>query len=88
MGDLREEIECRLRRLLAEPRTAGEAADWAVAVMESDAPELEDAVVWDALDRLGGADLRTGAGAALHGAADFRAWLAAFQGANDRPGGV
>ncbi|MDT0321757.1 DNA-binding protein [Streptomyces millisiae] len=79
MTDLRAEIEHRLRRLLTDPESAGDTADWAMATMEGDAPELEDETVWNALDRLGGADLKTGTGTFLHGEADFRAWLTEFQ---------
>ncbi|MDT0264806.1 hypothetical protein RM844_00725 [Streptomyces sp. DSM 44915] len=85
-ADLRVEIEHRLRRLLADPGTAGATADWAVATMAGDAPELADETVWTALDQLGGADLETGTGR-LHGAADFAAWLAEFR-AGRPPGPV
>ncbi|MBB5851725.1 hypothetical protein ACFQ05_00460 [Amycolatopsis umgeniensis] len=52
------------------------AADWAMVRIREGAPEYaDDTLVWTALDRLGGADLKTATGSYLHGQADFDSWL-------------
>ncbi|GAA3881161.1 hypothetical protein [Streptomyces sedi] len=85
-GGLRGEVERRLRLLVADPATAGAASDWAREVMEGEAPELDDAVVWDALDQLLGSDLLVAPATPLHGPADHAAWLAAFLAGRRGPG--
>ncbi|KAB8164689.1 DNA-binding protein [Streptomyces sp. 3MP-14] len=76
--DLGAEIERRLRLLLADPGSAATSADWALAEMAGNAPELADDAVWTALDRLAGADLPAAPATPLHGSADYEAWLAEF----------
>ncbi|MCF3136870.1 DNA-binding protein [Streptomyces olivochromogenes] len=72
------EIGLRLRRLAEGGVSRDEVADWAMSLMESDAPELLDDRLWTALDRLSGADLMVAAGQYLHGPEDFESWLAEF----------
>ncbi|MFE6094763.1 hypothetical protein ACFQ7M_22760 [Streptomyces massasporeus] len=48
--------------------------------MDSNAPELRDARVWTALDRLSGADLMESPGQYLHGTEDFDSWVSEFDG--------
>ncbi|OKA05344.1 hypothetical protein ATP06_0226625 [Amycolatopsis regifaucium] len=53
-----------------------EAADWAIVrVREGASIYVDNPRVWTALDRLGGADLKIGPDAYLHGQADFESWL-------------
>ncbi|MFF9819667.1 DNA-binding protein [Streptomyces sp. NPDC014006] len=77
-NDLESTIRERLRSLASGAVAPDESAEWALEIMESDAPELRDARIWTALDRLSGADLMVGPGQYLHGADDYRAWLAEF----------
>ncbi|MEU5597307.1 DNA-binding protein [Streptomyces sp. NPDC020298] len=72
------EIGLRLRRLVGGEVGRDEVADWAMTLMESDEPELNDGRIWTALDRLAGADLMVGPGQYLHGPEDFESWLAEF----------
>ncbi|MGW7254951.1 DNA-binding protein [Streptomyces sp. NPDC054834] len=72
------EIGLRLRRLAGGEASRDEVAGWAMSLIESDAPELNDGRIWTALDRLAGADLMVGPGQYLHGPEDFEAWLAEF----------
>lgn len=73
------EIGLRLRRLAEGGVGRDEVADWAMGLVESDAPELRDDRLWAALDRLSGADLRAAPGEYLHGPEDFESWLAEFE---------
>jgi hypothetical protein len=75
---LLHEIKARLEALANDPADAGEAADWALEVMEGDNPLLAQAPVWQALDELAGADLMADSATRLHGPEDFRAWLREF----------
>jgi len=77
--ELLHNIKARLEALADDPAAdAGQAADWALEVMEGDDPLLAEEAAWQALDALGGADLMSGPGTPLHGPEDFRAWLNAF----------
>lgn len=75
---LRELVRTYLTRLAAGEVPVGEAADWALDVMQGDDEELTDRVIWRALDRLAGADLLQAPGEYLHGPEDFAQWLAEF----------
>ncbi|MEV0980790.1 DNA-binding protein [Streptomyces sp. NPDC049915] len=77
-NDLESKIRERLRSLASGTVAPDESADWALEVMESDVPELCDARIWTALDRLSGADLMVGPGQYLHGTDDYAEWLAEF----------
>ncbi|MFC7257776.1 MULTISPECIES: DNA-binding protein [Streptomyces] len=72
-----------LRSLAAGTITAEEAAEWALRMMDSDAPELRDERIWTALDRLSGADLMVGPGEYMHGQEDFDSWVAEFGDGNE-----
>ena len=41
--------------------------------------EVQDELVWDALQNLWGADMLAASGEYLYGPLDFRAWLADFE---------
>ena len=56
-----------------------EAASWAYGWMSREDADIDDEVVWDALDPLAGADLQTAPGVYLHGREDFESWLVNFR---------
>ncbi|MGW7275474.1 DNA-binding protein [Streptomyces sp. NPDC054864] len=76
--DLQASTRSYLRSLAAGTSTPEEVSEWALRVMESDAPELREERIWTALDRLSGADLLVGPGEYLHGKEDFGAWAEEF----------
>ncbi|QEU97186.1 DNA-binding protein [Streptomyces kanamyceticus] len=73
-------IRSRLRSLAAGVVTPDEVSAWALHTMEGDSPQLRDARIWTALDRLSGADLLEDPGQYLHGKEDVDAWLEEFEG--------
>jgi hypothetical protein len=76
--DLEASTRSHLHSLAAGVITPEEVAEWALRMMEGDAPELRDERIWTALDRLSGADLMAGPGEYLHGKEDFESWAAQF----------
>ena len=78
-GPTRDEIREVLRDLAAGRRTPAEVADWATPWVTEAAGEVDDEVVWEALDWLAGADLETAPGKYLHGPEDFQSWLDEFE---------
>jgi hypothetical protein len=80
-GDnLEESVSAHLLSLASGFISPGAASEWALRIMDSDAPELRDERVWTALDRLSGADLMAGPGRYLHGKEDFGSWASEFDG--------
>ncbi|MFB9688464.1 hypothetical protein [Amycolatopsis plumensis] len=67
-----------LSGLAAGRLTAVEASDWAGQWVGSDC-EVEDDLVFDAIQNLWGADMPVAPGKYLYGPLDFRAWLADFE---------
>jgi hypothetical protein len=80
--DIREQVRSYLTRLAAGAVPPGEAADWALRVMQDDAVGPVDPHLWRALDELAGADLLAAPGEYLHGPEDFAHWLAEFEAEN------
>ncbi|MFD5913473.1 DNA-binding protein [Streptomyces massasporeus] len=78
--DLKESVSAHLASLASGSISPGAASEWALRVMDSDAPELRDTRVWTALDRLSGADLMESPGQYLHGTEDFDSWASEFGG--------
>ncbi|RSN13907.1 hypothetical protein DMC63_25785 [Streptomyces sp. WAC 05977] len=74
----RAEVRKVLEDLATGAVTRAEASDWARPWMVEDAHRVDDALVWDALDWLFGADLMTSPAGYLHGPVDFQAWLIEF----------
>ncbi|MFJ8911457.1 hypothetical protein [Amycolatopsis sp. NPDC102389] len=74
----RAEVRKVLEDLATSAVTRVEASDWARPWIVEDAHRVDDALVWNALDRLFGADLMTSPVGYLHGPVDFRAWLEEF----------
>ena len=71
----RDEVRQKLLDVLAGRATREDAASWADTwVIESD-PDVNDFVVWRALKRLSGIDLRVNATDYLHSEADIHQWL-------------
>ncbi|MBC9731522.1 hypothetical protein [Streptomyces sp. TRM68367] len=77
--DLRELVGSYLARLADGVVPPGEAADWALLVMEQESAEAVDPKIWRALDQLAGADLLESPGKYLHGREDFACWRAEFE---------
>jgi len=77
--ELRGLVGSYLDRLAAGAISPGEAADWALRVMEEESADTVDPGIWSALDRLAGADLLEGPGKYLHGHADFADWRDEFE---------
>jgi hypothetical protein len=71
----RAEVREKLRQLLAGEMTRQEVSKWAHQWVAAKHPDVEDRVVWIALTRLGGADLRAGSDEFLYCEPDFHAWL-------------
>lgn len=79
MSSLRQQIHDRLTALASGELDRGEVADWASQlVRDDDREDLRDPVVWQAVDRLAGADLMSAPGSYLHGPTDFHEWLQEF----------
>ncbi len=82
----REQVRQVLHDLAAGTLTPAEASDWATPWITEEAGEVQDELVWDALQNLWGADMAVAPGAYLYGPLDFRAWLADFEASgNARP---
>jgi hypothetical protein len=72
-----EQVDGYITGLVQGSLSREEAAAWAMErVKDESADYSSHAKLWTALDRLTGADLQERPGAYLHGAADFRSWLA------------
>ncbi|WP_404385020.1 hypothetical protein LL946_04025 [Knoellia locipacati] len=71
----RDALRQRLLDLLSRRITPEEAADWAAAWVRDASPDVKDQLVWDALKKLSGADLRVSPDEYLHSEPDFHAWL-------------
>jgi hypothetical protein len=78
--NLEESVSAHLFSLASGSIGPEAASEWALRIMDSDAPELRDERVWTALDRLSGADLMAGPGQYLHGKEDFGSWASEFDG--------
>ncbi|MBB5856680.1 hypothetical protein ACFQ05_27710 [Amycolatopsis umgeniensis] len=74
----RAEVREVLKALVDGAITSERASDWARPWIVEDVHRVDDDLVWQALDRLFGADLMTSPAGHLHGPVDFRAWLAEF----------
>ena len=79
-GDLgapptRAEVRERMLALIGSDECRQEMSDWAAQWIRLPDPNIEDAVVWQAIQRLAGADLRTDRNTYLHTEEDFWAWL-------------
>ncbi|NSC23543.1 DNA-binding protein [Streptomyces albus subsp. chlorinus] len=74
-----QEIAERLQALATGEGSPEEASAWALAMMEGDAPELEDENVWNALDQLSGADLMMDPETPMHSEEQYRQWLQEFR---------
>ncbi|QKV77586.1 hypothetical protein [Amycolatopsis sp. Hca4] len=74
----RDQVLHVLSDLAAGRLTAVEASDWAARWIGSDV-EVEDELVFDAIQHLYGADMPVAPGKFLYGPRDFRAWLADFE---------
>ena len=79
----REEVKAALFGLVSGELTREQVADWASRWVFADDPEVGDSVVWDALEALSGADLRTDPNSYLHTEPDFHAWLDHFEQATE-----
>ncbi|MEV6829083.1 hypothetical protein [Amycolatopsis sp. NPDC051102] len=75
----RDEVRKQLQGLIAGTLTPGEASDWANPWITEEAGEVQDELVWEALQNLWGADMLVAPGEYLYGPLDFRAWLTAFE---------
>ncbi len=73
------EVEDRLVQLATGRATPEEVADWAQVWLKADDPRVDDPRIWDAIDTLAGADLKTGPSTYLHGESDFKSWLDEFR---------
>jgi hypothetical protein len=71
----RDSVRVRLLDLLACRASREEVADWASAWIRDPIAGVDDAVVWEALKALAGADLRVNPVDYLHVESDFHAWL-------------
>ncbi|UNZ21743.1 DNA-binding protein [Streptomyces sp. 891-h] len=78
MGIAVPELKRRLQQLASGECSAEEVSTWALEIMESDSPELDDEAVWTALDQLSGADLLMSPDTPLHGKKQFEEWLEEF----------
>jgi hypothetical protein len=81
----RNEVRETLRKLLSGELSRQEVSRWAHTWVAADRPEVADGVVWTALKRLGGADLRAGPDDFLYFEPDFHAWLDEVESASDSP---
>jgi hypothetical protein len=72
----REDVECRLRRLISGELSRAEAANWASRWLRLDNPPIDDVGVWDAIGALAGADMISIDRPWLFDERDYEAWLA------------
>ena len=85
----RQEIKAQLEALLRGDRSRSEVSAWAGQWLNADpSPRIEDNVVWTALARLGGVDLRTGDRDYLYVESDFHVWLDEVEASTDSSGGA
>jgi hypothetical protein len=75
----RAELRKRLHDLLEGRVSREEVAEWAGGWVGADDPRVDDSTVWQALERLSGADMKTGPEEYLHSEPDFHAWLDALE---------
>jgi hypothetical protein len=71
----RAEVEAKLIDLIEGQCSREEVASWASPWVRAADLDVEDLALWDALENLCGADLKTMDRPYLHGETDFRAWL-------------
>ena len=71
----REQVRQRLQDLLSGRLSREEAAEWAAAWVREAEPAVDDLVVWEALKKMTGADLRSNPIDYLHTDSDFHDWL-------------
>ena len=79
-GDLgsaptRAEVRERILALIGSDEHRQQISDWAAHWIRLPDPHVEDRVVWQAIQRLAGADLRASKNTYLHSEEDFLAWL-------------
>ena len=77
--NMRQQIKAKLRELANGEGNPGDIADWALAVIKGDDPELEADDSWRALDRLAGADLLEAPDTPLHTVVDFQLWNSEYE---------
>lgn len=58
--------------------TPGQVSDWATPWHTEEAGDIQDDLVWDAIEGLVVADMLVAPGQHLYGPLDFQAWLADF----------
>ena len=72
---MRAEVRERMLALIGSDAYRQQVADWAAHWIRLPNPHIDDPVVWQAIQRLAGADLRISKTRYLHTEADFLAWL-------------
>jgi len=75
----RAELRKCVLNLLEGRLSREEVAEWAGGWVGADDPRVDDSTVWQALERLSGADMKTGPEEYLHSESDFHAWLDALE---------
>ncbi|RNG24141.1 DNA-binding protein [Streptomyces botrytidirepellens] len=76
--NLRQEITKKLAELTQDAGKSEDISNWAISVMQGGDTSLLDPKVWEALDRMSGADLMSGPNTYLHSREDFSEWLRDF----------
>lgn len=71
----RAEVRERILALVGNDSARELVSNWAAQWIRQQDPNVEDPVVWQAVQRLAGADLRASRTTYLHGEQDFLAWL-------------
>jgi hypothetical protein len=80
MSEIERQIRAKLAGLISGDLDVEAVADWATEIREQDDPVLDDDRLWSALDKLSGADSKTGPEEYLYGHEDYVRWLADFDG--------
>jgi len=70
----RAEVRERILALIGSDESREVVSDWAARWIRLPDPNIEDPVVWTAIQRLAGADLRISKEKYLHTDEDFMAW--------------
>ncbi len=73
-------VQAKLLALILGDCSREEVASWAESWMIQDDPDVDDPIVWRALDRLSGADMIDFDRPYLYDEADFRDWLKELRG--------
>ena len=72
---IRADVREKILTLISGDQSRQSVADWAAQWVRLSEPDVEDRVVWKAIKRLAGADLRTSPTTYLHRDEDFVTWL-------------